>query len=89
MANYRVWFDPYYAKRSTEADGEEFEAISAESAARQFGEARYWVYQHVDPGMVLVRDLETKEVTRWRVASRVVIDVEEKAPPSDSPGGEK
>lgn len=81
---YRVWFDPYYEKRSSEAeDGMHYEAISPESAARQFAEERYGYMGHVDPGMVLVHDLETGEVTRWSIAARVVFDVDRKAPPEE------
>lgn len=88
MSDYRVWFDPYYEKRSSEAeDGEHYAAISAESAARQFAEERYSYMQHVDPGTVLVRDLETNEVTRWSFAARVVFDVVEKAPPPNESEG--
>lgn len=79
---FRVWFDPYYAKRVTEAeDGEEYEAISPDTAVQQFAERRYSNYQHVDPGMVLVRDLETNEVTRWSVAVRISFVVDKKAAP--------
>lgn len=84
MSDFRVWFDPYYEKRSSEEeDGKHFDAISAEDAAQQFAEERYSYMQHVDPGMVLVRDLETNEVTRWSIAARVVFVVDKKAPPGD------
>lgn len=82
---FRVWIDPYYDKTYSEADGEEYEAISAESAAQQFAEERYSRLQHVDPGMVLVRDLDTNEVSRWSIASRVVFAVDRKAPPLEEP----
>lgn len=78
---YRVWFDPYYDKYFVENDGMELEAISPETAVQAFAEARYRDYQHVDPGMVLVRDLETNEVTRWEVGVRISFVVDKKAPP--------
>ncbi len=87
---FRVWFDPIYSKRTTEAeDGEEFEAISPDTAALQFAEKRYADYQQLDPGMVLVRDLETNEVTRWKIAVRRTFVVDKKAPPPSSVAEDK
>ena len=82
---YRVWFDPYYDKYFSEKDGEEYEAISPDTAVQAFAQVRYANYQHVDPGMVLVRDLETGEVTRWSVAVRISFAVDKKATPLEEP----
>lgn len=83
---FRVWFDPLYKKRETEDDGVEIETISAEVAAELFGEQRYSDMQHVDPGVVLVRDLETNELTRWDIAAQVVINAYQRSLPTGSDG---
>jgi hypothetical protein len=85
---FRVWFDPIYKKNESEAeDAISYEAISAESAAQKFAEERYSYMQHVDPGMVLVRDLETNEVTRWSIAVRISFVADKKAPPVQGDAG--
>lgn len=81
MTLYRVWRD---YKRDTEAeDGREYDTISPEVAAVLFGEEQYSELQHVDPGGVFVRDLETDEVTRWGLRARVTVVAEKGAMPSD------
>lgn len=56
---YRVWFDPLYDKHFSEAeDGSEFDASTPTQAARKFAAERYGIMQHVDPGVVLVRQLD-------------------------------
>jgi hypothetical protein len=81
---YRVWLDPHYDRHFLESDGVELEAISPDTAVQSFAEARYRDYQHVDPGMVLVRDLETGEVTRWSVDVRISFVVDRRSAPPTS-----
>lgn len=81
MPKFRVWRD---YKRDTEAeDGEEYEAISAEVAAVKFGDRQFSELQHVDPGGVFVRDLETNEVTRWGLRVIMRIDAAPAVMPRD------
>lgn len=82
MAKYRVWLD---YKSNTEAeDGKEYDTISPDVAAVLFGEERYSVMQHVDPGRVFVRDLETNAVSRWDISARVVVSAQRQGKDDDA-----
>ena len=71
----RVWWD---SKHHSEAlDGMEFESSGPYFAAREYAARKYTSLGHCDPEVCFVRDLETREVTRWYVSPRVSLDVEE------------
>jgi len=71
MKQYRVWRD--YKRDSESEDGEEYTASNAEDAARLFGENQFRDLQHVDPGGVFVRELETDTVSYFCLSVRVSI----------------
>ena len=71
MRHYLVWRN--YKYDMEEADGAPLEAPSPEVAAVCFAEQLFSLFQHVDPGSVFVRDLETNEVTYWIVRAHVTV----------------
>lgn len=73
---HRVWFDPKWMKHHTEAeDGLDFDTPTAATAAEAFARDRYSAYQHVNPGVVLVR-APNGAVTRFNIGTRVVFTVD-------------
>ena len=65
MNRYTVWFTD---EHSSENDGQLFDAPDPEKAALCFAEWRFSDMQHLDPGEVFVRDINTRELTIWRIS---------------------
>lgn len=88
---YRVWIDPAYHKYSKENDplyGAEYDVDSDVHAARAYAEKLYSELQHCDPGMFLVRSLDSGVVTGHHVYPRIVFYDEPYVPVGQSTIGE-